>query len=99
MWLADPQVFNYYRHEGYYLESADPDGIIGAFRKQLAEGSNLLTIRFAREEDYQQSRTWENGDRDILREYAEASGYSGSFSFSYNDSLRTVSVFLNPKIK
>lgn len=92
-YMDEPVPYNYHAHEGYLASSYDVDAITAMFQKQMATGTNLLTVRFENEEDYAQARSWENGDGDIGT-ILTAVGYNGLYYCMFNDDVRVVNVAL-----
>ena len=45
--VCDDQSLNYYRHEGLYFESYQPDGVVFALERAILRGEPKAAIRFA----------------------------------------------------
>lgn len=95
-YLADPEPFNYYRHEGYYLTSYDIDAIANAFAAQMAAGSNLLTVKFENEEDFLRAKSWPEDNAQELYDIMARVGYSDGALFWSHDDVLTCSIGLYP---
>lgn len=92
--IADARQFNYYSHEGYLVEYYDPEIITDMFRKQYITETNLLTVRFANEEDYETAKTWQDDGGAGFNAFMDALGYYETYYYWYNDNVRTVSIGL-----
>ena len=90
---SDP--YNYHAHEGYLAESYDLDAISEMFRRQYDVGSNLLTVRFANDDDYQTALSWADGSADIYTLLGNV-GYEGSYYFWSNDNVNVINIGLYP---
>ena len=61
--VADPEPFNYYRHQGYLFSEVSDEDIHAAFSDQLMDGLHLLTVRFDNSYAYEEAKEmWENGN-------------------------------------
>lgn len=79
--------YNYYRYEGYYLESFDKDKL-SAWIQEAQNGQNGVTFKCADENLYWQVRTWlfdNGGVRELCPDI-------GTFFYNYSDTLFTVAI-------
>ena len=97
--IQNPQPFNYHRHEGYCFSSFDVDAIVSAFRKQYRAGSNVLTVKFEKQADYDRVITWTNGNEQELWDILTRCGYTGAYYYWTQDELLTISVGLNAPVE
>lgn len=79
--------YNYYRYEGYYLESFDKDRL-SAWIQEARDGQDWVTFRCADENLYWQVRTWlfDNGG------VWELCPDIGAYSYNHNDKLFTLDI-------
>ena len=94
--IGDSEQFpgNYHRHEGYYLYDYDYGKVLSIFSEQYESGSNLLTVKFENEEDYDYAKSWKDNDCQEIGELLNAIGYHGSSVYWTNDLLYTVNIGL-----
>ncbi len=95
--MSDGQAYNYYSHEGYLLQSYSEEAIKDMFQRQYDKKQNLLTVRFARDEDYQTAKSWQENDCEGFFPFLSSLGYYDMFCYWYNDNVRTVMIGLYPK--
>ncbi len=93
--MYDPQPFNYHRHEGYYFSSFDVDAIAAAFYEQYSAGSNVLTVKFENQADYDRARTWADANKQELWDILGYCGYYDRYYCWMEDELLTISIGLN----
>ena len=92
----NPTPYNYHIHEGYMLDKYDRKALEQIFRRQLEQGSNVLTVRFENEEDYQESLSWSEHDYKVFWSVMRHIGYSGATRISQIDELCIINVLLYP---
>jgi len=92
--LSPGKPYNYYSHEGYLAEDLNEETITEIFRKQYKKGGNLLTVRFAHEEDYKKAKTWQDNNGEGFNTYLSALQYYEPYYFWYNDTVHTISIGL-----
>lgn len=63
------------------------------FQRQMDAGSNLLTVRFANDSDYQTALAWADGGEDISTLLTNV-GYIGSYYFWSNDNVNVINIGL-----
>ena len=86
--LADPETFNYFRHEGLFLEEYSREELVSVLRRQLDSGKELLSDRMT-EEGFEKLRSLE--DEELSRIVYDA-GFRGRFRFWYNDDLHILNI-------
>ncbi|MCR5300673.1 MAG: hypothetical protein K6D92_07300 [Erysipelotrichaceae bacterium] len=86
--LADPETFNYFRHEGLFLEEYSREELVSVLRRQLDSGKELLSVRMT-EEGFEKLRSLE--DEELSRIVYDA-GFRGRFRFWYNDDLHILNI-------
>ena len=91
--LSVPEVFNYYRHEGYLLAEYDVWNVAEVFRRQYNAGSACLTVRFADWQSYQTACT-DLMDGDGMDQVLDLLGYYGTLWYTSNDDVCTITVGL-----
>lgn len=91
--LSEPEVFNYYRHEGYLLTEYNVWDVAEVFRRQYEAGSSCMTVRFADRQSYQTACTglMDGGGMDQV---LDVLGYYGTFWYTSNDDVCTITVGL-----
>lgn len=87
---------NYHKHEGYYLSSFDLNAIASIFVSQYNAGSNVLTVRFEDQEDYDRIKAWNDSNaQEGMDMITQAVGYYGVFAYYLMDETRTFNILLN----
>ena len=86
--------YNYYSHEGYLVDSYDWNTIAEMFTRQFESGSNLLTIRFTNDEDYQQALQWAETGFEELSALMTQWDYYEPYYYWSNDDMKTYSIGL-----
>ena len=90
-WTDSAEAMNYYRHEGYMLDSFDLGAVADVLGRQYAGGGNYLTVRFADAAVYQEAKT-ALSDMDTLSGLLGDLGcYEGGW-YMFNDSVHTFSL-------
>lgn len=89
------EQYNYYLHEGYYIYEYNWNDFVAMMRRQYETGTNLLTVRFEKEEDYQMAKSWYGSERTELNDLLRELNYDGTGIYTwYRDDLRTMSIGL-----
>ncbi|MBR1456853.1 MAG: tetratricopeptide repeat protein [Oscillospiraceae bacterium] len=88
--------YNYHVREGCLLDRYDQKACEQIFREQLRQGGNVLTVRFATEEAFQEALTWPDNDYKVFLRIMQNIGYNGSTMLVTNEKLRIVNVLLYP---
>lgn len=94
---GDGTAFNYHKRCGYYLTSYDVNAVVSIFSKQYAQESNVLTVRFANDADYQRATAWREGDVQGFHDILNRIGYIGRYSFMLSESdeqIKAINVLL-----
>lgn len=88
--------YSYHARMGYLLNSCDQAEIVRIFSQQKEAGSNLLTVRFEKEEDYNRVKEWYWGENsNECNEIMSQIGYYDAYYFWTEDNQRTVNIRLN----
>ncbi|MBQ6366968.1 MAG: hypothetical protein IJJ30_00260 [Erysipelotrichaceae bacterium] len=85
---GEPAVFNYFRHEGLYMEEYDREELIALLRRQLQEEKELLSVRIS-EEGYETLRSLSGEE---LGEILYEAGKGGYFYYWFNDDLCVLNI-------
>lgn len=85
---------NYHMHEGYYMYDCSWDELVNIFREQYDAGTNMLTVRFAYQDDYDIVKQWEAADSKELNKLMGEIGYTGGYYTWFKDEVRTLSIGL-----
>jgi len=85
---GEPTVFNYFRHEGLYMEEYDREELIALLRRQLQEEKELLSVRIS-EEGYETLRSLSGEE---LGEILYEAGKGGYFYYWFNDDLCVLNI-------
>lgn len=93
--VSETIPYNYHAHEGYLASSYDIGATAEMFARQFATGTNLLTVRFASDEDYQTALAWKEGGEDISTLLLSI-GYEDTFYVWDNDNVNTINIGLYP---
>lgn len=89
------EPYNYCIHEGYCIYSYNWDDLVSIMRRQYETGTNMLTVRFDTDADYQMVKQWNASGRPELNDLLGQLGYTGKGYYTwYNDELRTLSIGL-----
>ncbi len=86
--LSGPETFNYFRHEGCFLEEYSREELVSVLRRQLDSGKELLSVRTT-EEGFEKLRSLDSGE---LSGVVYDAGFRGHFRFWYNDDLHILNI-------
>lgn len=92
------ESFNYHKHEGYYLNEFDLNRITSIFAQQFNSGSNILTVKFENQADYERVLLWKDSNRQELYDILLRIGYNDWYYLFTWDELRTVTIELYPNV-
>lgn len=91
------ESYNYYAHEGYLITYFNWDDLGNKFKRQYDTGSNMLSVRFSSQGEYDQMKKWAEGDHKEMHKLLNDMGYkNGRYIYWFNDYVRTFSIGLYP---
>lgn len=95
--IPNPETYNYHKHEGYYLYSFDLNAITAVLSEQYRTGTNVLTVRFENQSDFDRIMTWTNSGADECHKALQQIGYNVKEGLGYlpNETLKTFNILLN----